>query len=43
LAAALESGNVFINSYGHQSAIPFGGYKSVTVGLERFQSRFAVH
>jgi acyl-CoA reductase-like NAD-dependent aldehyde dehydrogenase len=60
LAAAIESGNVFINSYGYQSEIPFGGFKasgigrehgleamreytqvkSVTVGLERFRSRF---
>lgn len=59
-AAALQCGNVFINSYGYQSEIPFGGFKasgmgrehgleamreytqvkSVTVGLERFQSRF---
>jgi acyl-CoA reductase-like NAD-dependent aldehyde dehydrogenase len=58
----LESGNVFINSYGYQSEIPFGGYKmsgigrehgsesiheytqakSITVGLERFNSRFEV-
>lgn len=62
IANALESGNVFINSYGYQSEIPFGGYKmsgigrehgaeaiheytqakSVTVGLERFESRFEV-
>ncbi len=62
IANALESGNVFINSYGYQSEIPFGGYKmsgigrehgaeaiheytqakSVTVGLERFKSRFEV-
>jgi hypothetical protein len=60
IANALESGNVFINSYGYQSEIPFGGYKmsgigrehgsesiheytqakSITVGLERFNSRF---
>lgn len=60
LAQKIESGNVFINSYGYQSEIPFGGYrisgmgrehgteaireytqvKSVTVGMERFQSRF---
>jgi aldehyde dehydrogenase (NAD+) len=62
IANALESGNVFINSYGYQSEIPFGGYKmsgigrehgpeaiheytqakSITVGLERFKSRFDV-
>ncbi|MGB8210038.1 MAG: aldehyde dehydrogenase family protein, partial [Mycobacterium sp.] len=62
IANALESGNVFINSYGYQSEIPFGGYKmsgigrehggeaiheytqakSITVGLERFKSRFEV-
>jgi acyl-CoA reductase-like NAD-dependent aldehyde dehydrogenase len=62
LANRLESGNVFINAYGYQSEIPFGGYKmsgigrehgaeamheytqvkSVTVGMERFQSRFDV-
>ena len=24
----IESGNVFINAYGYQSEIPFGGYKS---------------
>lgn len=60
LANRLESGNVFINSYGYQSEIPFGGYKmsgigrehgveamheytqvkSITVGMERFKSRF---
>ncbi len=60
LAQRIESGNVFINSYGYQSEIPFGGYrisgmgrehgseaikeytqvKSVTVGMERFPSRF---
>jgi hypothetical protein len=53
---------IFVNSYGYQSEIPFGGYKmsgigredgaeaiheysqakSVTVGLERFESRFEV-
>ena len=27
IANALESGNVFINSYGYQFEIPFGGYK----------------
>jgi acyl-CoA reductase-like NAD-dependent aldehyde dehydrogenase len=63
LATMLESGNVFINSYGYQSEIPFGGYKksgigrehgaeaikeytqtkSVTVGLERFESRFKIN
>src|ERR1700735_5551541 len=62
IANALESGNVFINSYGYQSEIPFGGYKmsgigrehgaeaiyeytqakSITVGLDRFKSRFEV-
>lgn len=62
IAHALESGNVFLNSYGYQSEIPFGGYKlsgmgrehggeaireytqvkSVTVGMERFKSRFTV-
>jgi hypothetical protein len=62
IANAMESGNVFINSYGYQSEIPFGGYKmsgigrehgaeaiheysqakSITVGLERFKSRFEV-
>lgn len=62
LAQELESGNVFINSYGYQSEIPFGGYKmsgigrehgseamreytqakSITVGLERFKSRFVI-
>jgi len=62
LANSIESGNVFINAYGYQSEIPFGGYKasgigrehgsegireytqakSVTVGLDRFQSRFAI-
>ena len=60
LAQRIESGNVFINSYGYQSEIPFGGWKksgvgrehgseamleytqskSITVGMERFQSRF---
>lgn len=60
IANRLESGNVFLNAYGYQSEIPFGGYKmsgigrehgaeamheytqvkSVTVGLERFKSRF---
>ena len=58
----LQTGNVFINSYGYQSEIPFGGYKmsgigrehgaeamheytqikSITVGMERFQSRFDI-
>jgi acyl-CoA reductase-like NAD-dependent aldehyde dehydrogenase len=53
---------VFINAYGYQSEIPFGGMKqsgigrehgveamreytqvkSVTVGMERFKSRFDV-
>ena len=62
LAKELESGNVFLNSYGYQSEIPFGGYKmsgigrehgaeamneytqvkSVTVGMERFPSRFNI-
>jgi (Z)-2-((N-methylformamido)methylene)-5-hydroxybutyrolactone dehydrogenase len=34
LAAALESGNVFVNSYGYQSEIPFGGYKGSGIGRE---------
>jgi acyl-CoA reductase-like NAD-dependent aldehyde dehydrogenase len=62
IAHALESGNVFLNAYGYQSEIPFGGYKlsgmgrehgaeaireytqvkSITVGMERFKSRFTV-
>lgn len=62
IAQELECGNVFLNSYGYQSEIPFGGYKmsgigrehgleamreytqvkSVTVGLERFRSRFDI-
>jgi acyl-CoA reductase-like NAD-dependent aldehyde dehydrogenase len=62
IADSLESGNVFLNSYGYQSEIPFGGYKlsgigrehgseamheytqvkSITVGMERFKSRFTV-
>ena len=62
LAHDLECGNVFINAYGYQSEIPFGGYKmsgigrehgvealreytqvkSVTVGMERFKSRFDI-
>jgi acyl-CoA reductase-like NAD-dependent aldehyde dehydrogenase len=62
IAQDLECGNVFINAYGYQSEIPFGGYKmsgigrehgqeamreytqvkSVTVGMERFKSRFDV-
>ena len=62
LAQEIEAGNVFINSYGYQSEIPFGGYKlsgigrehgtaamheytqikSVTVGMERFKSRFEI-
>lgn len=62
IANALQSGNVFINSYGYQSEIPFGGYKmsgigrehgaeamheytqikSITVGMERFPSRFDI-
>src|ERR1700730_9069365 len=62
IANALESGNVFINTYGYQSEIPFGGYKksgigrehgaeamreytqpkSITVGLEKFKSRFEI-
>ena len=62
IAHELECGNVFINAYGYQSEIPFGGYKmsgigrehgveamreytqvkSVTVGMERFKSRFDV-
>jgi acyl-CoA reductase-like NAD-dependent aldehyde dehydrogenase len=62
LAQDIEAGNVFINAYGYQSEIPFGGcklsgigrehgteamheytqVKSVTVGMERFKSRFEV-
>ncbi len=62
IANALECGNVFLNSYGYQSEVPFGGYKlsgigrehgseamheytqvkSVTVGLDRFKSRFDI-
>jgi acyl-CoA reductase-like NAD-dependent aldehyde dehydrogenase len=34
LAQRIESGNVFINSYGYQSEIPFGGYKKSGVGRE---------
>ncbi|MEA2936309.1 MAG: (Z)-2-((N-methylformamido)methylene)-5-hydroxybutyrolactone dehydrogenase [Variibacter sp.] len=62
IAQEIEAGNVFINAYGYQSEIPFGGYKmsgigrehgpeamheytqvkSVTVGMERFKSRFEI-
>ena len=62
IAQELECGNVFLNAYGYQSEIPFGGYKmsgigrehgieamreytqvkSVTVGMERFKSRFDI-
>jgi betaine-aldehyde dehydrogenase len=62
IAQSIECGNVFINSYGYQSEIPFGGYKmsgigrehgseamheytqakSITVGMERFKSRFDI-
>src|SRR6202045_634239 len=62
IAQDLEAGNVFLNAYGYQSEIPFGGYKmsgigrehgteamheytqlkSVTVGMERFKSRFDI-
>lgn len=62
IADKLESGNVFLNAYGYQSEIPFGGYKmsgigrehgaeamheytqikSITVGRERFKSRFDI-
>jgi acyl-CoA reductase-like NAD-dependent aldehyde dehydrogenase len=62
LAAALDCGNVFLNAYGYQSEIPFGGtklsgigrehgveamreytqVKSITVGMQRFKSRFEV-
>jgi aldehyde dehydrogenase (NAD+) len=62
IAQELEAGNVFLNAYGYQSEIPFGGcklsgigrehgpeamheytqVKSVTVGLERFKSRFDI-
>jgi acyl-CoA reductase-like NAD-dependent aldehyde dehydrogenase len=34
IAHQLESGNVFINSYGYQSEIPFGGYKMSGIGRE---------
>ena len=34
LAHRIESGNVFINAYGYQSEIPFGGYKKSGVGRE---------
>jgi betaine-aldehyde dehydrogenase len=55
IAQSIECGNVFINSYGYQSEIPFGGRehgseamheytqaKSITVGMERFKSRFDI-
>jgi acyl-CoA reductase-like NAD-dependent aldehyde dehydrogenase len=62
IAQDLECGNVFLNAYGYQSEIAFGGYKmsgigrehgpeamreytqvkSVTVGMERFKSRFDI-
>lgn len=62
IAQELDCGNVFLNAYGYQSEIPFGGtklsgigrehgleamreytqIKSVTVGMERFKSRFDV-
>jgi acyl-CoA reductase-like NAD-dependent aldehyde dehydrogenase len=62
IAQELEAGNVFLDAYGYQSEIPFGGYKmsgigrehgteamheytqlkSVTVGMERFKSRFDI-
>ena len=62
IAQELDCGNVFLNAYGYQSEIPFGGtklsgigrehgleamreytqVKSVTVGMERFKSRFDV-
>ncbi len=34
LADSLESGNVFLNAYGYQSEIPFGGYKMSGIGRE---------
>jgi acyl-CoA reductase-like NAD-dependent aldehyde dehydrogenase len=37
LADVIESGNVFINSYGYQSEIPFGGYKMSGIGREHGQ------
>lgn len=62
IANELECGNVFLNAYGYQSEVPFGGYKmsgigrehgaeamheytqvkSITVGMERFKSRFDI-
>ncbi len=34
IADQLETGNVFINSYGYSSEIPFGGYKMSGIGRE---------
>ena len=34
IAQELESGNVFLNAYGYQSEIPFGGYKLSGIGRE---------
>lgn len=34
IASELETGNVFINSYGYSSEIPFGGYKMSGIGRE---------
>jgi acyl-CoA reductase-like NAD-dependent aldehyde dehydrogenase len=34
IADRLESGNVFLNAYGYQSEIPFGGYKMSGIGRE---------
>jgi acyl-CoA reductase-like NAD-dependent aldehyde dehydrogenase len=34
VAQELECGNVFLNSYGYQSEIPFGGYKMSGIGRE---------
>jgi acyl-CoA reductase-like NAD-dependent aldehyde dehydrogenase len=34
IAQELEAGNVFLNAYGYQSEIPFGGYKMSGIGRE---------
>jgi 5-carboxymethyl-2-hydroxymuconic-semialdehyde dehydrogenase len=34
IAHSLESGNVFLNAYGYQSEISFGGYKLSGIGRE---------
>jgi acyl-CoA reductase-like NAD-dependent aldehyde dehydrogenase len=34
IAQDLELGNVFLNAYGYQSEIPFGGYKLSGIGRE---------